>query len=51
MYTKDLTPKMVEEVDAHCAEVLSVLCKGSIRRVVKFSVYIILYLAVYISKI
>ncbi len=30
MNTKELTPKMVEMVDTHFAEVRSVLCKGSI---------------------
>ncbi len=30
MYTKELTPKMVEMVDAHCAEVCAALCKESI---------------------
>lgn len=34
MYTKDLTPKMPQMVDTHCAEVHSALWKGSVERFV-----------------
>ncbi len=31
VYSKELTPKMVEMANAHCAEVRSALCRGSIK--------------------